>query len=276
MVEYKPGEYWRGLHRRTDLSAVGQSGLPGDLNTWIYKSIRRNLRTFARRHKLSPNGPARMLEVGVGSGFWVDFWQRLGWQVDGCDLVPDAVERLREVHPSARFWVADVSSTDGILGASDGLAADGYDLVTATSVLLHVTEDAAFEQALVNVAGAVRPGGHLLLVEPALTIKKKQAPFDPAKHSRARVLRSYEEPLQRLGMELVDVAPTTVLAANPLEAGGPRRRRAYRKWWARVSQAKEHPRRVRWLGPTMYALDWVLMRTGEAPTSKILLFRRPA
>ena len=90
----------------------------------------------------------------------------MGWQVDGCDLVPSAVDQLRVADPDAQFWVADASSPDGILAQSEGLAAESYDLVTATSVLLHVTEDESFAQALKNVAAAVKPGGHLLLVEP--------------------------------------------------------------------------------------------------------------
>lgn len=273
-MEYSYKDYWRTLHSRDDLSSVGQAGLPGDMNKWIYKSIRRNLRNFARRHELAARGSGRMLEVGAGTGYWVDFWQRLGWQVDGCDLVPSAVDRLRQVHPDARFWAADVGSADGVLTPSDGVAAEGYELVTATSVLLHVTEDEAFGRALANVAAAVKPGGHLLLVEPALTIKKKQAPYNPAKHSRARLLRSYRRPLRKLGLELVAVEPTTVLAANPLEASSKKKLGRYQSWWRLVSKSRERQGAVRWVGPAMYLLDGLLMRTNEAPTSKLLLFRR--
>ena len=146
--------------------------------------------------------------------------------------------------------------------------------MTAISVLLHVTEDSKFQQSLVNVAGAVEPGGHLLLVEPALTIKRKQAPFNPAKHSRARVLASYVDPLDQLGLELVGVEATTVLAANPLEASSPKRERRYRQWWSLVAKSRTKPSMARWLGPVMYVADGVLMRADEAPTSKILLFRK--
>jgi hypothetical protein len=51
----------------------------------------------------------------------------------------------------------------------------------------------------------------------------------------------------------------------------------YRSWWnwmARRSKAK--PRSARWLGPVVYALDWVAMRTPAAPTTKFALLRRPA
>lgn len=276
MVEYSYKDYWQKLHGRNDLSAVGQSGLPEGVNHWIYKSIRRNLHRFVRRHELQASGTRRMLEIGVGTGYWIDFWQRFGWQVDGCDLVPEAVARLLDTHPDARFWVADVSATEGIAAQSSGLATtQGYDLVTATSVLLHVTGDQEFAQALANVAAMVAPGGRLLLMEPALTIKKKQADFNPNKHSRARLLSSYVAPLAELGLELVTVEPTTVLAANPLEARSAKALRRYRRWWAQVRKSRTRPAMVRWLGPAMYIGDGLLMRTHEAPTSKLLLFRRP-
>lgn len=186
---YSYKDYWAQLHQREDLSSVGQSTLPGGLNKWIYRSIRLNMRRFVKRHGLTSTG-GRMLEVGVGTGYWLDFWEQHGWQVDGCDLVPLAVERLRAARPSSHFWVADVGSEDGVLAGAPDAPVGGYDLVTVTSVLLHVTDDEAFARALRNVAAAVRPGGHLLLVEPILTHTKKAAPYSPKNASRARVRRA--------------------------------------------------------------------------------------
>ena len=274
-MTYSYEDYWRQLHDRQDLSAVGQSTLSEDINKWIYRSIRRNLRRFVRRHKLAAAGSGRLLEVGVGTGYWVAFWQKLGWQVDGCDLVAAAVEALRQQHPGSHFWQADLSSHQSLVAQSDGLAAESYDLVTATSVLLHVTEDGAFARALANLASMVSPGGHLLLVEPALTISKKQWRYDPSRSSRARVLRSYRKPLRELGLKLVAVEPTTVLAANPLEASSKKKLRRYQAWWRLVVKVRQHPWLVRVMGPAIYLLDGVMMRTKEAPTSKVLLFRRP-
>ena len=275
-MSYSPKDYWSDLHQRNDLSAVGQSALPEGINRWIYSCIRRNLSSFARRHKLRATGSRRMLEVGVGTGYWISLWKRRGWTVDGCDLVQSAVEPLKRQHQTGQFWQAEVSSTGSLQEQSGGVMAESYELVTAMSVLLHVTEDDAFERALANVAAAVKRGGHLLLVEPALTVTKQQAPFDPSRHSRARLLESYERPLRDLGLELVAVEPTTVLAANPLEASSSRKLSRYRQWWRLVGRSKQRPSMVRWLGPGMYVLDAALMRAKEAPTSKLLLFRRPS
>jgi 2-polyprenyl-3-methyl-5-hydroxy-6-metoxy-1,4-benzoquinol methylase len=275
-VSYSPKDYWSELHQRNDLSAVGQSALPEGINKWIYSCTRRNLSGFARRHRLAATDSRRMLEVGVGTGYWVNFWKRRGWTVDGCDLVPSAVEALKRQHQGSQFWQADVSSTVSLRDQAGGAMVEGYDLVTAINVLLHVTEDDAFQRALANVAAAVRPGGHLLLVEPAFTLTKRQAAYDPSRHSRARLLESYQEPLRDLGLELVAVEPTTVLAANPLEASSSWKLSRYRQWWRLVVKtSKQRPSMVRLLGPAMYLLDAALMRTKEAPTSKVLLLHRP-
>jgi SAM-dependent methyltransferase len=276
-MAYNPKDYWRNLHQRDGLSGVGQSGLDDEINTWIYRTIARNVRRFARRHGLTATASSnRLLEVGVGSGFWVPMWQDLGWQVDGCDLVPSAVERLREARPDRRFWVADVSSPDGIFAGPGADAAGGYDVVTALSIVLHVTEDDAFERALTNLARAVRPGGRLLMMEPVLTHRRKEAPYDPEKHSRARLLSSYQVPLEgRLSMQLEALEPATVLAANPLERGRRIKLAHYRRWWRLVKRTKEKPGATRWVGPAMYGLDRLALRLGEAPTAKLMLFRKP-
>ena len=274
-MQYSHTQYWRDLHERADLSAVGQSSLPASINEWIYRTKARNLRRFARRHGLAAKVGGRMLEVGVGTGYWVPMWKKLGYSVDGCDLVQVAADRVQRAHPDGTFWRADVSSPEGILAGGGERAARGYDLVTVTEVLLHVTKDEDFRQALGNVVAAVKPGGHLMLVEPALTITKKHKPYDPKVSSRARVLRSYRKPLRELGMKLVTVEATTVLAGNPIEFSSVRKGKLYWKWWGVVASSKKHPFRVRVIGPAMYALDGLLMLTDEAPTSKILLFRRP-
>lgn len=272
---YSAKDYWRQLHEREGLSAVGQSALSDDMNTWIYRSIGRNVRRFVRRHELRPAaGADRMLEIGVGSGYWLPMWEQLGWQVDGCDLTPTAVERLATARPGQSFWVADVGSEEGVLAPSGGLAAESYDLVTALAVLLHVTQDDAFARALKNIAAAVRPGGRLLLMEPVLTRTETERPYHPERSSRARRLRSYRRPLRRLGLDLEAIEPATVLAANPIEPGRRVSLERYTAWWQRVQRTTEKPGSIRWIGPTMYALDALAMRTGETPTAKLVLFRK--
>ena len=269
-MPYSPTEYWSAVHERDDLSAVGQSALPDGINRWLYRALARNLRRFVGRHRLARPAPARVMDVGAGTGYWVEFWRGRGSRVDGVDIVPLAVERLNERHgESGRFWVADIAEPGSLGGES-------YDIVTCLNVLLHVTQDDAFERALRNVAGAVAPGGHLLLAEPILKGAAPETPYNPDKHSRARSLATYAAQLQAAGLELVALEAATVLANNPIEAGSDAWRSRFGTWWKFVAgRSKRDPASARWLGPLVYVADGVAIRTRAAPSSKFALFRRP-
>lgn len=271
MNDYEYESYWSDLHRRGGLSAVGQQALSDEINVWMYRTRRRNMRRFAEAHKLTGG---RLLEVGVGTGYWVPFWKELGYSVDGCDLVAEAAERVQREHSEGRFWQADLASPDGIADPAGGGPDGGYDVVAAIDVLLHVTDDENFARALTNLAAMVRPGGHLLLAEPVLVHTKNRPPHNPRYTSRARLLPLYRRPLRELGFRFLAVAPTTVLGNNPIEAQTERRLRAYRRWWTVVRSVSTHRWRIRVVGPVMYSLDPLLIRFGESPTSKLLLFRR--
>jgi SAM-dependent methyltransferase len=272
-VSYDPREHWSRLHARGDLSGVGQSGLPADLNHWIYRALERRVRWFVRRtHAI--DGVSAAFDVGAGTGYWVGVWHDLGLaRVDGADLVPAAVERLEATFGARgdRFWSADIGAIDADLGS------DAYGFVSVMNVLLHITEDDAFRRALGNVARLVAPGGSLLLVEPILLDSRYERAAAEAQTSRARSLAAYRDPLEAAGLELVELRGALALANNPIEAGSRPAYDRYLRWWRWVaSRAKTAPGSVRWVGPLMLALDRVALAAGAAPSSKIALFRRPA
>ncbi len=162
-VAYDPGQYWSQLHRRADLSAVGQSGLPPEINGWLYRALHRSVRSFLRRHGLDRPAPDAVFDVGVGTGYWVRAWRALGVRrVDGCDLVQGAVDAVQAETRAAgavgEFGVAD-------LGVEGSLPDARYPMVSCFNVLLHVVDDAAFRPGVDRVGrprGAGRgpaPGG---------------------------------------------------------------------------------------------------------------------
>jgi len=267
---YDPRAYWTQLHREGSLRSVGQSGLPIDLNVWLYRVLERNLRSFLRRHKLLSPPPARVFEVGVGTGYWTPFWYHLGAKrVDGCDLAEEAVARLRERFPDATFTVGDIVD-EGVIPA-DG----SYDLVTVFNVLLHIIDEDRFAVAAGHVAAAVRPGGHLLLVEPALLLEASVRPLRAGASSTARLLARYREVLEAAGLELVVASASTTVANNPIEHGLPHIGRFVWSWRTAVRQARKGPRRARLAGRVLSLVDRIVMPTGVAPSGKLLLFRRP-
>ena len=272
-MAYDPGDHWSRLHARGDLSSVGQSGLPADLNTWLYRALEHRVRWFARRHDVV-SGARSAFDVGAGTGYWVRIWHELGVaRVDGCDLVAAAVERLDAQFAARgdRFVTADIGSP------SAGLPTERYDLVSVMNVLLHLTDDDAFGRALANIAGLVGPGGRLILVEPILLDVSYERAATAAQTSRARSLDAYRHPLLAAGLEMVELRGALAMANNPIEAGSKAAYNRYLRWWRWVARrAKSSPASIRWVGPLMLALDRVMLATGAAPSSKIVLFRRPA
>jgi SAM-dependent methyltransferase len=192
--------------------------------------------------------------------------------VDGCDLVPEAVDRLNGAFGSRgdRFVASDIGAPD------PGLPSGTFGLVSVMNVLLHLTDDEAFRRALGNVAGLVAPGGSLILIEPILLDATYERPPTDAQTSRARALAAYRDPLLAAGLELIELRGAVALANNPIEAGSRRAYERYLRWWRWVARrAKTSPGSIRWVGPLMLALDRVALAAGAAPSSKIVHFRRP-
>jgi 2-polyprenyl-3-methyl-5-hydroxy-6-metoxy-1,4-benzoquinol methylase len=267
---YDPREYWSALHAEPGLRAVGQSGLPEGLNVWLYRIGRRNVTAFLAAHGIGDLSGKAVLDVGSGTGFWIDLWIHMGAAVvDGTDLIPAATERLRERYPASTFFTGDI--------ADPGVVPDQgrYDLVAVMNVMLHILDEDRFAASAANVAAAVRPGGRLFLAEPALT---RSAPktLTPGASSTARPLKRYSEVLERAGLHLIAVGPSTVVGANPIESGDSNFRR-YSAIWKRAGRwARRWPRAAGLIGLILAALDRILMRTGAAPSGKLIMFERPA
>lgn len=268
---YDPQTYWSALHRDGGLRAVGQSGLSADLNVWLYRIARRNVTRFLRAHGLGDLADTAVLDVGSGTGFWIGVWHDLGAAtIDGVELVPEAVERLRADFPASTFRTGDI--------ADPGVLPDDarYDLVAVMNVLLHVVDDDRFGAAARHVAATIRPGGRLLLAEPALTRPGSVRPAKPGASSVARPIARYRAAFEAAGLRFVDVGPSTVVGANPIETADPRYR-WYAAVWKRVGRwARRWPLRAGLIGRGLWLLDRALMALGPAPSGKLILFERPS
>jgi SAM-dependent methyltransferase len=267
--EFDPATYWASQHRESTLRAVGQAGLPEELNRWLYRIGRRNVRAFLARNGIHSLDGLAVFDVGSGTGFWVGTWLEMGaTRVDGCDFVPEAVARLRERYPDATFFVGDIAEPGTIpLEAR-------HPFVSVMNVMLHILDEQRFDAAAANVAATVAPGGHLLLAEPALSLAGSVAPTRPGASSVARPLDRYRTAFETAGLELVAVGASTIVAANPIERGDPRYRRYARTWAAVGRWSRRGPRWADATGRLLSVGDRVLMRSGRAPSGKLILFRR--
>lgn len=101
-----------------------------------------------------PAPPARVADLGCGTGTLTGLLTEEGYPVDGLDFSPQMIARAREKVPGARFVVADA--------ARPPLAAGQYDAVLCRHVLWAMEDPPA---ALSRWLTLLRPGGTVVLVE---------------------------------------------------------------------------------------------------------------
>jgi 2-polyprenyl-3-methyl-5-hydroxy-6-metoxy-1,4-benzoquinol methylase len=111
---------------------------------------RRGLRTMF----IGDATPGALLEVGCGSGRFLDRMRRAGWAVQGTDFDPVVAERVRK-----RFGMTiDVGDLRAL-----HYPAESYDVVAMSQVIEHVHDP--LEQ-LAECRRLLRPGGRLVLSTP--------------------------------------------------------------------------------------------------------------
>lgn len=100
----------------------------------------------------------RLLDIGSGTGHWIDFFRQAFRvaEVVGIELAPQMVDRLREK------YAADAAVTIRALDISDtpfALAGEQFDLISAIGVMFHIVDDDCWRQAIANLASTLKPGG---------------------------------------------------------------------------------------------------------------------
>jgi SAM-dependent methyltransferase len=268
---YAPQAYWDELlETRLDERGVGYPGLALALNRAMYDAERDQLARLLDDRDISIGPSSRVLDIGAGSGIWIEFWERRGaGAITGVDLTEAAVDGLRRRFPRHEFAQVDI-------GQAHGALAGPFDVISAMSVLLHITDEQRWRSALQTIAGLLAPGGHAVLIEPLVVHRWWGPPFGPEANSKARPLEDWRAALADAGLELVELRPATVLLGNVVDT---RRRWAFQalSWYWRALGLgigpRERPGRV--AAVVLSAIDRPLRRRLPAgPTAKLLLLRR--
>jgi 2-polyprenyl-3-methyl-5-hydroxy-6-metoxy-1,4-benzoquinol methylase len=286
---FAPDEYWeRRLREHFDLEGVGYLRLGRRYNEWMYR-VRGEVfdrvvgellgqaggraggraggqadRGAGGQAGRRAGGRLRVLDVGSGTGFYVDRWLALGADVTGLDLTEVAIQRLRKRFPSARFTQANIGQP-----LAPPLAAEvgEYDVVSAFDVLFHVVDDREYQRALENIGSVLRPGGWFLWSDNFI----HQATVRIA-HQVSRSLDEITRALARAGFEIVTRVPMFVLMNYPADTAS-----RIRKWvWtALMTPAMVSDRLGGWLGAALYPLERRLVASRrESPSTELMVCRR--
>jgi SAM-dependent methyltransferase len=113
------------------------------------------LMDIAQVMRLLPPPPARLLDVGVGSGWTSELFATRGYEVLGIDISPDMIELAnRRGRPGLSFQVCDYET---------GTVPTGFDIAVIYDSLHHAEDES---MVIKNIFAALNDGGILVTVEP--------------------------------------------------------------------------------------------------------------
>jgi SAM-dependent methyltransferase len=252
--------YWEErFDRGVSLGTVGWLGLGQSFNAWMYRVRARRFLQCVRPY-VRPS--MRVLDVGVGTGFYVDLWQRLGvHDISGCDITEAAVAAVRERFPNVHAFRADI--------AQDGLEMEPerFDAISAMDVLFHIVEDDAWNAAIRNVARLLRSGGTFVWSDNFL----HSATLRGARQV-SRSLDEVEAALTRYRLRPIVRRPVFALMNTPVDTRSP----FYHGMW-RVTRglARRGERLGNVAGMALYPCELLLTSLlREGPSTELMICRK--
>ncbi len=157
-----------------------------------------------QRQKLVPRARGRVLEVGIGSGLNLGFYDPTRIErVWGLDPSPEMIDMATEAAEMVPFELEFVTA-----GAEDmTLGSDQFDTVLLTYTLCTIPEA---EAALREISRVLKPGGELLFCEhgkaPDASVRRWQDRIDPLWHrlgGGCHLNRDIPGLIERGGFEIV-------------------------------------------------------------------------
>ena len=262
---YDPAGFWESrLRHHFDMIGVGYSRLGLPFNLALYRQRLVVIGRTIRRFRIKVAG-ADLIELGPGTGYFIDHWKHLGiGSLVGLDITAVVTERLTEKYPEYRFFEADASERWPLPDAS-------ADIVTAFDILFHITDDERFAAAIREAGRVTRPGGLLLVSDLFL----HGQPFRGF-HQASRTLAEYQACLAEAGFEVLGRMPIFVTMHPALDLPpGPLSRLA-NDWWSRTEQRlMDEPKRGYRLGRVLGWIDRIVTKVcWGGPSTELLIARR--
>lgn len=270
--QYIPAKYWeQRFSKKLDLSTVGHLGLGPAYNKWLYKARFRALSRGIRKLDLRCRGES-LLDLGVGSGGWIPFWQNLGLaKLVGLDITSASVATLQEQYPQYKFIQGDICDAVAI-----GLT-EKFEFITAFDVLFHITDDSAFSKSISTISQLVKPNGWVIISDSFC-----EKPWGPIYHEYHRTWNHYLQELRKADLDPVHCVPiyftmTTTICACEVPCGNllSQFTGIVLKVVARLARRWQTEWINNLIGSVLYIADGVLCRfSGTGPSLKIVFARK--
>jgi SAM-dependent methyltransferase len=257
-------QYWEErLRANAGLRGVGHISHSYSWNGWAYRVKKRGLHRLVRLARLDMPR-ARVLDIGSGTGFGIEFWLSRGVaSVSGVDLTDHAVEHLRINFPELLFFQGDIGDPQFDLPGAP------FDMVSAMEVLFHITDDNRYRRAFCNIKDALRPGGYLVFSDNFLRHGELRTA-----HQASRRHEDIMAAVREAGLEPVKRIPMFMFMGYPVDTTNARRQQIWRRTVGRAARSD------RWgavFGFLLAPVELVATAVAsEGPTVELLLCRRPA
>lgn len=253
---YQPEKYWDSrFSKGFNLEAVGFDSFGKSFNRWQYKMKRKVLGDVIEEYGLYDK---RVLDVGCGTGFYVDIWKQKGIKdLAGIDISSRSVEELSKRYTEYRFYQVDVSAVT--------LVGEPFDIITAFDVLFHIVDDSKFGWAIWDIGKLCRRNGLVLITDSF----PRFMPY-VLNHQKSRTLEEYKKVLSDAKLSIEKRIPIHFFLNAPLDI---RNRSLAMFWWKYIVGGLELSTHL--MGALFYYLDSVLMKWfKESPSTEMLICRK--
>ncbi len=250
--------YWENrFSEDVSLATVGWLGLGPAFNAWMYRVRRvqflRLLRRYVGKHDA-------VLDIGSGSGFYLDRWRELGVaSITGSDLTETATEQLRE-----KYDVPIVCLDIG----DEKMPLDGaFDAISAMDVLFHIVDDDRYARALRNVSSLLSDRGVFVFTDNFLHAGEMRAA-----HQASRTFEAIDRCLHDAGLAIVERHPSFVLMNTPVDTNSP----ILLAHWSLLRRVLgRFPRLAGLAGAMLFPLEVLLVGLlKEGPSTEIVICRK--
>lgn len=253
--------YWRKqLNDNYGLQGTAHLSFGRNYNSWMYK-IRRSIVSTKLRRLISNMNNIEALDIGSGSGYYVDVWKQLGAKdVVGCDITSIFIKRFRTLYPRANFIKFDLSSNFIPLIKQ-------FDYVTAFDILSYIQEDDKYAKAISNIYNLLKPGGLFIFSENFVQRKSHKNKFQSI-----RSLSEIQLLLQATGFEILERSPMFYLMNAPVDSDGV----MIHRFWNSIKKIASNGETFGSLiGCALYPIELLLISISkESPSTEIMVCRK--
>lgn len=275
-AKYEPKSYWqKRLSEDFSLTGVGHKGFGLEYNIWLYKARLRTISQLIKEKNINCKG-IKLLDIGVGTGFYINFWEKLGVNdITGFDITTKAIEELNKKYPNYKFIKRDISDTE------QNIPDEKYDIITAFDILYHIVKNKDFESALENIRKFSHKDTVILIMDSFL---RRNIPT--RFHENDRTLDYYKQVLNSRLLDIVEIKPIFYFMNAPIDIE--RLNNEFSKfltkrmWWLNL-KINSFCKRIGRCGKpisylwafSLYCLDSIILKCISLEPSTKLLFAKP-